>query len=53
MLQKSQAARNAVERTIEGVKLRIMSADDFVRNKPATGRPKDLADAELLRKRFR
>ena len=45
------AARNAVEREIDGVALKILSAQDFVCNKLASGRPKDLADAELLRKR--
>jgi len=45
-----EAARNAVTREIAGIQMRILSPADFVRNKLATGRPKDLADAELLRK---
>ena len=44
------ANRQAVEREIDGVTVRILSAADFVKNKLATGRPKDLADAETLRK---
>jgi predicted nucleotidyltransferase len=50
-LSYDEAARNAVEREIDGVTLKILSVEDFVRNKLASGRPKDLVDAELLRKR--
>ena len=45
------AAKNAIERDIDGLNIRILSAQDFVRNKLASGRPKDIADAELLRNR--
>ena len=48
-----EASRNAVEREIDGVRVRILSIQDFIRNKLATGRPKDLADVELLRKHTR
>jgi predicted nucleotidyltransferase len=47
-----EAARNAVEREIDGIRLRILSVQDFIRNKIACGRPKDIADAELLRQRI-
>ena len=46
-----EATRNAVEREIDEVPVKILSAEDFIRNKLALGRPKDLADVELLRKR--
>jgi hypothetical protein len=47
------AKRNAVVREIDGVRLRILSLRDLIRNKLATGRAKDLADAKLLRKHIR
>jgi hypothetical protein len=33
---------------IEGIEVPVLSRDDFVANKRATGRPKDLLDLELL-----
>jgi hypothetical protein len=33
---------------IEGLKIRIPSVDDLIRNKRASGRTKDLADVEAL-----
>ena len=50
-LSYDEAVRNAVEREIDGITLKLLSAEDFVRNKLASGRPKDLVDADLLRKR--
>jgi len=50
-VQYDEASRNAVEREIDGIRIRILSVQDFIRNKLACGRPKDLADAELLRDR--
>lgn len=38
----------ASEVEVEGLKLRIPSIDDLIRNKRASGRTKDLADAEAL-----
>jgi len=39
---------------IEGIPIRIPSLDDLIRNKRATGRTKDLVDAEALeRLKFR
>ncbi|HUI08215.1 MAG TPA: DUF6036 family nucleotidyltransferase [Verrucomicrobiae bacterium] len=51
------AKRHALNRTIDGVQLSILSTEDMICNKIASGRAKDLADAELLktlarRKRF-
>jgi len=46
-----EAKANSVEHEIDGVRLRILSKPDFIRNKLASGRPKDIADAKLLQKR--
>jgi hypothetical protein len=35
-------------RTIEGLSLPVIGRDDLIRNKRATGRPRDLADADQL-----
>ena len=43
----------AVVREIAGVTLPILALPDLVRNKLATGRPKDLADAQLLQNHLR
>ena len=45
------AAQHVVEREIDGIRVRILSAADLLRNKLAAGRPKDLADAVLLQQR--
>jgi hypothetical protein len=44
----AKAAQQAVTREIDGIPVKILSVKDFVRNKLATGRPKDIADASLL-----
>lgn len=46
----ADAKRNAVVREIDGIRLQILSQADFVRNKLASGRPKDIADAKLFQK---
>ena len=44
------AANNAVMRQIDGIDLKVLSIDDLIVNKLATGRPKDQIDAEELKK---
>ena len=44
------AANNAVVRQIDGINLKVLSIDDLIVNKLATGRPKDRIDAEELKK---
>ena len=40
--------QNSVLTTIDGIEVHIPSIDDLIINKKATGRTKDLADAEAL-----
>jgi predicted nucleotidyltransferase len=40
--------RNSIPVDMEGIEVRIPSIDDLILNKRATGRTKDLADAEAL-----
>ncbi|MDI6741816.1 MAG: nucleotidyl transferase AbiEii/AbiGii toxin family protein [Smithella sp.] len=47
-LQFEQAYRNSIAINIEGIDVRILSIDDLILNKKATGRTKDLADTEAL-----
>ena len=47
-LQFEAAYRNSISLNIEGVEVRIPSINDLILNKRATGRTKDLADAEAL-----
>jgi hypothetical protein len=47
-LRFEEAYAHSVEIDIEGLKIRIPSVDDLIRNKKATGRTKDLADVEVL-----
>lgn len=49
-LDFSSAEKNAVTRQIDGVDLKVLSIDDLIVNKLATGRPKDQLDAEELKK---
>jgi hypothetical protein len=47
-LQFEEVYSRSLSVTIEGVEVRILSIDDIIRNKRASGRTKDLADAETL-----
>ena len=44
----ADASPRAIPKTIEGVPVRIISREDLIINKRASGRTKDLADAEIL-----
>ena len=48
-----EARRNALVREIEGLTVPILALPDLIRNKLASGRPKDLEDAKLLQKHLR
>jgi hypothetical protein len=47
-LQFEDAFRNSTAVDIEGIQVHIPSVADLIRNKRATGRTRDLADAEAL-----
>jgi hypothetical protein len=47
-LRFEEAFARSIEITIEGIQVRIPSVDDLIENKRASGRTKDLADAEAL-----
>jgi len=47
-LQFEPAYRDSIPVSIEGIEIRIPSIDNLILNKRATGRTKDLADAEAL-----
>lgn len=47
-LDFQQAWARSVESTYEGIPIRLLSAEDLVRNKRAVGRPQDLLDIERL-----
>lgn len=44
----AEAVTRAVHKTIDGVPVRIISLEDLIANKKASGRLKDLADVEVL-----
>lgn len=44
------AAKNAVTRQVDGIDLKVLSIEDLIVNKLATGRPKDQIDADELKK---
>lgn len=47
-LRFEEAWKNRETREIDGVKIPLISRRDFIDNKLATGRPKDLADADAM-----
>jgi len=47
-LHFEETLRNSITVNIEGIEIHIPSINDLIRNKRATGRTKDLADAETL-----
>jgi outer membrane biogenesis lipoprotein LolB len=48
-----ESRRSALLREIEGLTVPILALPDLIRNKLASGRPKDLEDAKLLQKHLR
>ena len=44
----ADAATRAVPKTIDGIPVRIISLEDLIANKKASGRAKDLVDVEVL-----
>jgi len=48
-----EARRGAVVQEIDGVRVPILSTQDLIRNKLASGRPKDIEDARLLQKHLK
>lgn len=44
----ADAVTRAVPKMIDGVPVRIISLDDLIANKKASGRAKDIADVEVL-----
>lgn len=49
-LDFSTATENAIARQVDGIDLKVLSIDDLITNKLATGRPKDKIDADELKK---
>jgi hypothetical protein len=47
-LRFEEASARSIQREIEGIKVRVLSLDDLIQNKRASGRTKDIADAEAL-----
>ncbi len=50
-LDFDQAWMNRVQGSLDGIPVSYISLEDLIRNKEATGRAKDLGDAEELKKR--
>ena len=47
-LDYADAARRAVKMDVDGLEIKVVSLDDLIVNKRASGRPKDIADAMAL-----
>ena len=48
-LRFEDAERNAVKVKIDGIEIKILSLQDLIINKVASGRPKDIVDADMLK----
>ena len=46
----ADAALRAVTMSVDGLEIKVVSLDDLIVNKRASGRPKDIADAVMLEK---
>ena len=49
-LDYTEASRRAVKMNVDGLEVKVISLDDLIVNKRASGRPKDIADALALEK---
>jgi len=49
-LSYQDAVSRAVTMSVDGLSLKVISLDDLIVNKRASGRPKDIADALTLEK---
>ena len=49
-LDYADASRRAVRMNVDGLEFKVLSIDDLIVNKRASGRPKDVADALALEK---
>ena len=48
-IEFTEANTRSIKTKIAGVSLNILSVEDLIKNKEATGRPKDIEDAKILR----
>lgn len=49
-LDYAEASERAVKMNVDGLEIKVVSLDDLIVNKRASGRPKDIADALALEK---
>jgi hypothetical protein len=49
-VEYSKAEKDKINLNIDGLKVPVLSVNDFVKNKRSTGREKDKLDADLLEK---
>lgn len=49
-IRYEEAVRHAETMQVDGLSLKVISLDDLILNKRASGRPKDIADAQTLEK---
>ena len=49
----ADAVQRAVPKEIDGISVKVISIEDLIANKKASGRTKDLADAEVLERMVR